>query len=335
MFYALIGLGILCALAGLWFVLKPCIKATKSSKPEGWWRSIMSDAKFAAFHQAVDRYFADKGETLSWSDDKGMAVGASGAQMGMGNLAQICAKNDQAEWPKVIGEHFDRLAAAVAMSKPDNAPDYESIKDNLTIRLMPAEAVAESIRGESVWRSDLEGVVSMLAIDYPETVSTVNRSMAVEWGMPDEQLFATALHNLETKFKLSDPLSTELKNGPFFMFSAVHFFAASHALLIEKHPEVIGPYGAMVAIPTRHLLLACPVNTFDIVQDIGALLNVSYRAEADGPGSITNQIYFYRDGRFARLTTREQEGSDQLQLVPPPEFQRVLEELPPPKDVAS
>jgi hypothetical protein len=161
-------------------------------------------------------------------------------------------------------------------------------------------------------------------------VSTVNRTTAVEWGIPDEELFKIALRNLETKFTLSAPMTTELKNGTFHMFSAEHFFAASHVLLLDKHPEVIGPFGSMVAIPTRHLLLACPVNTFDIVQDIGALLNVSYRAEADGPGSITNQLYFYRDGRFARLKTKCPDGGTQLQLVPPPEFNQVLQELSPP-----
>ena len=325
MFYMLIGLGLLCALAGAWTVMKS--RRVQETKPESWWRSIMSDAKFAVFHQAVNEYFAGRNEKVEWSADKGMAVGQSGAQMGMGNLAQMCAKVDQQEWPRMIEEHFSRLALALVHAKPDSPPPWDSVRDKLTVRLMPVEAVAPAIRGDSVWRSDLEGVVTMLAIDYPETVSTVNRASAVEWGIPDEELFRVALANLEQRFGLGDPVKTELKNGTLHIFSAEHFFAASHALLMEQRPDLVGEYGAMVAIPTRHTFLVCPVNSFHIVHDIAMLLNVARKAEADGPGSITDQLYFFRYGKFSRLVSSLEGG--QMKLTVPPEFQRVLEELQP------
>jgi hypothetical protein len=131
----------------------------------------------------------------------------------------------------------------------------------------------------------------------------------------------------EQRFGLGDPVKTELKNGPLHIFSAEHFFAASHALLMEQRPDLVGEYGAMVAIPTRHTFLVCPVNTFDIVHDIGMLLNVARKAEADGPGSITDQLYFFRDGKFSRLVSSLEGG--QMKMTVPPEFQRVLEELQP------
>lgn len=292
----------------------------------------MSDAGFESFRKAVENYFKGRGETITWSPDFGIAVGPSGAQMGMGNLMQMCAKAEPATWGTVISEHFGKLEAALANANPDQPPAWEMIKNQLTIRLMPAEAIPAKIRGESVWRTDLEGVISMLAIDYPDTVMTVNRTSAVEWGMPDEELFKIALQNLATNFALSEPIKTDLKNGPLYIFSADHFFAASHVLLLPGKPELVGPYGTMIAIPTRHTLIVCPVQSFDIVHDIANLLNVAYKAEQDGPGSITNQLYFYRNGEFSRVVSETSGG--QVKLTPPPAFQRVLEELSPPKEAA-
>ena len=326
MVYVLVGLGVLCADVGAWLVVRSRSADRRAGGPVRWWRAIMTDEVFTTFHRAVNQHFAERGEKLEWSDDKGMAVGPSGAQMGMGNLAQVCAQTNEAEWSKVIGEHFSRLEAAVAHASADDRISWEQAKSRLTIRLMANEAVPDHFRGNNVWRRDLQGVVTMLAIDYPDTVATVSRTSAVEWGLPDEQLFDHAIGNLGTTFKLDAPVVKELANGPLFLFSAEHFFAASHALLLEKMPECVGPFGAVVAIPTRHLILCCPINTFDIVKDIGVMLNIAYKAETDGPGSITNQLYFYRDGTFDVI--QSELGEDQkLRLTPPPGLVQVLNDL--------
>jgi hypothetical protein len=74
------------------------------------------------------------------------------------------------------------------------------------------------------------------------------------------------------------------------------------------------------------LILCCPINTFDIVKDIGVMLNIAYKAETDGPGSITNQLYFYRDGTFDVI--QSELGEDQkLRLTPPPGLVQVLNDL--------
>ena len=326
MFYVLIGLAVICAIAGAWMLARGRSKRDGLKYDSDWWAPIMSAEQFVKFQSTVGEYFDAKGQAVEWSADKGMATAKNGAQMGMGNIAQICAQAEESEWPGIISEHFNRLEAAVAQASADEIPPWDQVKAGLTIRLMANEAVPDQFRGNSVWRRDLQGVATMLAIDYPETVATVSRASAVEWGMPDEQLFAHALANLESTFKLHEPVVKDLMNGPLFLFSAEHFFAASHALLLNRMPQCVGPYGAVVAIPTRHLLLCCPVNTFDIVKDIGVMLNIAHKAETDGPGSITNQLYFYRDGSFFVIAS-EMGDDQQLRLTPPPEFIRVLEEL--------
>lgn len=326
MFYVLIGLGILCALAGLWLFLRGRGSPGNRLDSGEWWQPFMSAEKFAAFEKAVNGYFVGRGQKIIWSDDKGSATTESGAQMGMGNIAQLCAQTDEAEWAKVIAEHFNRLEAAVAQANAEEVIPWDQVKSRLTIRLMANEAVPEQFRGNAVWRRDLQGVATMLAIDYPETVATVSRASAVEWGLPDEQLFVQALENLSTIYKVDAPVVKEVANGPLFLFSADHFFAASHALLLAKMPECVGPFGAIVAIPTRHLMICCPINNFEIVKDIGVMLNIAHKAEADGPGSITRQLYFYRDGTFA-LIHSEAGDDQQLRLTPPPELLQVLNEL--------
>lgn len=326
MFYALIGLGILCALVGLWVLLRRPVGGRSDGASAEWWRPIMTAEKFLAFEKAVSAYFGSRGQSVEWSADKGMATATSGAQMGMGNLAQVCAQTPQADWEKVISEHFSRLETAVAQANADEFVPWEEVRSRLTIRLMANEAVPEHFRGNTVWRRDLQGVVTMLAIDYPETVATVSRASAVEWGVPDEQLFAQAMENLATTYRVDAPVVKELANGPLFLFSDDHFFAASHVLLLSGMPQCVGPFGAIVAIPTRHLMICCPVNNFEIVKDIGVLLNIAHKAETDGPGSITDQLYFYRDGAFAVI--HSEAGEDrQLRLTPPPELVQVLTEL--------
>lgn len=326
MFYVLIGLGVFCAAAGWWVLLRKPSGGSKGTSSAEWWRPIMTAEKFAAFERAVNDYFESRGQKVEWSSDKGAATAASGAQMGMGNLAQVCAQTTEAEWTKVISEHFGRLEAAVAQAAAEEIIPWEQVKSRLTIRLMANEAVPEEFRGNAVWRRDLQGVATMLAIDYPETVATVSRASAVEWGLPDEQLFAQALENLSTIYKVDPPVMKEVANGALFLFSAEHFYAASHVLLLPKMTQCVGPFGAIVAIPTRHLMLCCPINNFEIVKDIGVMLNIAHKAEMDGPGSITHQLYFYRDGAFAMI--QSEVGDDhQLRLTPPPELVQVLNDL--------
>ena len=78
----------------------------------------MSDAGFESFRKAVENYFKGRGETITWSPDFGIAVGPSGAQMGMGNLMQMCAKAEPATWGTVISEHFGKLEAAQGQRLP-------------------------------------------------------------------------------------------------------------------------------------------------------------------------------------------------------------------------
>ena len=56
------------------------------------------------------------------------------------------------------------------------------------------------------------------------------------------------------------------------------------------------------------------------------MLNIAHKAETDGPGSITRQLYFYRDGTFA-LIHSEAGDDQQLRLTPPPGLLQVLNEL--------
>jgi hypothetical protein len=81
------------------------------------------------------------------------------------------------------------------------------------------------------------------------------------------------------------------------------FFVASQLLVLERHVHSRARHGALVAVPTRHLLLLHVIEDARVLMAVNAVIPLAFRYFHEGPGAITPRLYWWRDGEIVHLPT--------------------------------
>ena len=112
----------------------------------------------------------------------------------------------------------------------------------------------------------------------------------------------------------------------FTAYSGESFFTASFALMLDQLDGATSPNGTLVAIPHRHMLLFHSIHTADAIFAVQHLGVLAVNLDQQGPGSISPNLFWYRDGRFVNLPFRLE--GDTFNFRPPDEFMKMLNGLP-------
>lgn len=249
-------------------------------------------------------------------------------QLGLLNLAQLCARNEEKEWPDIIKDHFKTLQKSQSEQAvlEQRIADFDRVEELLAVRLWPENYLAELNRNKFVHRCDLPGTLTALVFDLPSSVRNVTPEEAKAWGKSHEELFAIGLANVRencipdvTEQDLGDEVVITI------LSDAENFFVASHALLLEEHPECIGTFGTLIGVPHRHVVLAYPIEDRRVVAAISLMIPPILVWEKEGPGSISPYLYWYKDGEFTNLPFKIKDQS--LHFTPPDNFVDVLNML--------
>ena len=89
--------------------------------------------------------------------------------------------------------------------------------------------------------------------------------------------------------------------------------------------EFIGPYGSLIGIPHRHVVIIYPIKTLEVVEAINRLIPIIFGMEREGPGSISNLLYWFKDNEYTTLPYKISE--DKMDFYPPQTFVDVLNQL--------
>jgi hypothetical protein len=76
--------------------------------------------------------------------------------------------------------------------------------------------------------------------------------------------------------------------------------------------------GALVAVPNRHTMLYAPIADLTVVDTLQAMAILSQRRHAEGPGSLSPTLYWWRDGHLLALPVEVDD--DGVRFFPPNEF---------------
>src|SRR5690606_37707118 len=94
---------------------------------------------------------------------------------------------------------------------------------------------------------------------------------------------------------------------------------------IENRKELIGSKGSLVGLPHRHSAIIYPIENLEVVKAINGLIPTIYGMNQEGPGSLSNNLFWYKDKTFTQLPYKIDEGK--LQFFPPNNFVELLNEL--------
>ncbi len=258
----------------------------------------------------------------------GVVVGAEIAdlRLGLGNILQVCAQSDEFEWPRLVAQHFEAMerASAEVSELARELRDFAQVSSRLGVRLFEPH-VLSSLADHILTREDVPGLFTCLCIDTPSSVRMIKRDEAALWEMSEDQVFARAIENLDS---LTAPDVSEFECRPgrtFWGIGGESMFTSSLLLRLHRLPQIMGRHGSIVSVPTRHTMLALPVNDIDVVHDLHNMLVITHGMERDGPGSVSKRVWWTRGGEFIEIPYHiDDEG---IQVSPPLEFVKVLESL--------
>lgn len=252
--------------------------------------------------------------------------------LGLQNIAQVCNARPRSTWADAIRHHFD-----VAFDPKDGlaaealAKDWSLAKTKVKLRLYGEELVPSV---PLVTWPISEGLLAVLSFDLPDTVISVRREDRANWAASDDEIFETALANVRSAGRLhSGSVDIGKQTSLTVIEGSNDFFAASRSLVLDEYVGA-APHGAVVAIPHRHAVVFHRIEDLRVVRAIQQMIVSTNRMFAEGPGSISSDLYWWRHERpLVRLPCRRDE--DGIRFTPPAEFVELLNNLSPAPDEPS
>jgi hypothetical protein len=300
------------------------------------WASFFGVDGWARFLLIIDNDLTRRGVGHQIHGHEGFVRLADGSTLGLSNLAQMCFQAAPERWVGIVEHHF-RVAlsagkdasAADAMSK-----DFALARTAIKLRLWSRESASQ--QQELVAWDIAEDLVAVLTFDLPDMLVSVKRSDAEKnWNVPRDDLWRIAVANMHAEGLLPAPALDVGDGAQVHVLEGDHtFFAASHVLFLEAYGAAHSPWGAIVAVPRRHVVVFHSIIDLRVIAAINSMLNVIPRMFHEGPGSITSSLYWWTrpSGGLMRLPWEldEHDGTTVSFLPPQPFVDGVLNRLSPP-----
>lgn len=251
--------------------------------------------------------------------DAVLLEGANRLYVSMRNLRQLARLVPRDDWPALVSDHVTTIVTAI--EEPLDLSDFELAQHLLRTRIYPAEAD----NGMLAARPFAPGLIEAVVVDTPTTVRTVTVEEMDGWPVSGDALFMLGRANV----RADGPLQVDEQDLGGVPVSVLHgwsFYAATHLAWMEEYVE-IGPYGAIVVVPSRSLIVTHAIRpragyraTLTAARELHAQ---AYHAYEEGPGSLSPHLFWWRSGELTLLETRY-EGEA---LVLPNTFMEVLTTL--------
>ncbi len=295
------------------------------------WASFFTLEEYRQFTQQVKSWFETRG--LYATIDEGIVTAgtkpADDRKLDLIDLTQTCDAADSSLWPDIIDSHFSFQLAALENTEAlqDDIRHFDRIRHLLAVRLMPRGFIDAPVEAGAtpVLREDLDDIFTVLVFDLPTRVQTVLRSEARFWEIDDEELFRLGLDNVRDNCRPEAGQET-LPNGIVITaLTGSTLFVSTHALLLQDHPERIGSGGTLVGVPDRGSLLLYPITSRRATAAVDVMIPMIRGMHRDGPGPVSANLYWYRDGNFTTLSYSG--DAESFSFNPPVEFTTMLGQL--------
>src|SRR5919201_6167038 len=95
-----------------------------------------------------------------------------------------------------------------------------------------------------------------------------------------------------------------------------NLYVTSNAMWLDERIAITPENGALVGVPTRHLLVVLPIRDVNAVKAVGGMHASNRRIFEEGPGSISSDLYWWRERTFTLFPI---DASVQPMRVHPPD----------------
>lgn len=277
----------------------------------------MSRAELDQMLFLIEADLDSRGVDYIWLDG---AVEVDGAVLGFTNLAGSLLASDETFWADVVAGHFDGIFQALNQTV---SPDWSVAAPNLRIRMKGAEEVGDFL-AEGVYEEIAQGLFNVAFYDFPDTAALVTTTMLEDWGVSGAEVRSVALANTLAEASVEVIADTSSGFELLLVFGGFYSATTVNALggVVELEPGV----GAIVGVPTGDTILVHPIVDQGFLGNLFVVGQLTESFWADGPGSASPEIYWYRDGVMSRIDLVIEDGGGQLNAI---ELTELAETLPP------
>ena len=229
--------------------------------------------------------------------DDGAPVG-DGTFAGLVNLARVVGDLPRQQWRYAVAAHFDQMLL------PGGRPEIpEDLEDELYLRLVSASAT------EPGWTDRMpEFVQGVLAAPATYSGTAVAMHFDIDsLGVPWAELTRMGLANLRRLEDKVELVRQPGDNGAEVAMLTGGMFTASRALVLDtvlreslrvENP----PFGCLVAMPARDMLLIHVVRDQTVVSAFGMLARLANCFFADSPGPLSPHVYYVTGNEWQQVT---------------------------------
>jgi hypothetical protein len=268
------------------------------------WAFPLSDSEYRHFMNCIDGYFKGKDVRYGINGDsirfiKGADGGFGDAALGLVNLIQTCNANAISDYREIVENHFETFFTAVHFDREfeGQAGSLDAIKGYLAVRVYDACFVESSTGDTPIYRELNERLHEVLVFDLPSVIRPVTQKYLANWDASVDELFDTGLRNVFSNYDFEIE-EHDFDGDRVLIIGTDHFFAADILYRLEDNRELLGAYGALISFPTRSIVFIHPIESRDAVFFSVRMTEVTESVYDNGPGSLCNRVFIYRDGRL-------------------------------------
>jgi hypothetical protein len=295
------------------------------------WAELISQKQYERFLSLVEADIRARKLTPTITPDAALRIKEdpyASSAFGLDNLVQKCRLAKEDKWPLVIHEHFDNLLETVVQDARlgEKLKKLENAMPLLAVRIYGEGSVPPEAKKNLVWRSDLEGTITVLVLDLPTSLKSVTPDQLKAWDAKPADLFDRALKNAAQNVPVEIVQDALPGGAKLVAIVGQNLLVSSHALFLKEHPEAIGKGGALVGVPTRHIVVCHPINDRSALGAMERMVTMIKNLEREGPGSTSDKLYWYHDGKFQLIPARADGRGFVLQ--PPDQLLEAINQLP-------
>ncbi len=235
------------------------------------------------------------------------------------NVRQQCVPLPRAQWRDVVIEHLDGLAQA--LERGIDYDDESAVLPLLRARLYPSVLMPSA---EVVSRPLGADLVEVLVADREGGIGTVPPAALDAWGRGADDLLDLGRRQVQGA-GLVERRSVDLGGVHCTVLEDPSYYTTSHVWWLPTYVDV-PDNGALVVLPSRHLVMAHPIYDSTALDAAQALLVNARRLHAEGPGSLSPRLWWWRSGALCELPARV--SDERISFMPPADFVDVLSSLP-------
>ncbi|WP_327635427.1 hypothetical protein OHB24_36285 [Kribbella sp. NBC_00482] len=227
---------------------------------------------------------------------------------GLANLARTVSGLPRQQWRSAVAAHFDQMLPA---GERPMVP--EDLENELYLRLVCAATI------ERGWT---DGVPEFVPGVVTAPATYTGRAVAMHFdidslGVPWEEITRMGLANLRRLKDDVELVRDPSGDGAEVAMLTGGMFTASRALVLDtvlreslrvENP----PFGCLVAMPARDMLLIHVMRDHTVISAFGMLLNLANCFFADSPGPVSPHVYYVTGNEWQQVTDYST-GKAQLQ----------------------